>query len=170
MKTTTKGVSVTSNQAALLAVIQPKHQSGQASIGQIYEAARTLRKGGNRVLIAWVPSQGGFELGRKAREAAWRATEQGRSPRGQSHRAKSTTINFARAEQRRKKALREGVGRDSREIDTTLEGLVTILLDSCIFGVGNARRSALGNKTNVTCRNKREMIQQIEENVVQRIS
>lgn len=46
----------TSNQAALLAVSQPKHQSGQASIGQVYKAVRTLREGGNRVLIAWVPT------------------------------------------------------------------------------------------------------------------
>ena len=33
----------TSNQAALLALSQPKHQSGQMSIAQIYNTARTLR-------------------------------------------------------------------------------------------------------------------------------
>ena len=45
----------TSNQAALLALSQPKQQSGQISIAQIYNIARTLRQRSNRVLMAWVP-------------------------------------------------------------------------------------------------------------------
>ena len=40
----------TSNQAALLAVGQPKHQSGQASIKEVYRASSTLRtRGSSRV-------------------------------------------------------------------------------------------------------------------------
>ncbi len=41
----------TSNQAALLAVSQPRQQSGQASIGQIYDAVRALKEGANHVRI-----------------------------------------------------------------------------------------------------------------------
>jgi ribonuclease HI len=112
----------TSNQAAVQAVNQPKHQSGQASIGQIYNAARTLREGNNRVLIVWVPAQSEFELGRKAKEVARQATEQGHSAQEQSYQAISTTINTARAMQGENGALPEGVGRHSRQIDTALPG------------------------------------------------
>jgi hypothetical protein len=112
----------TSNQAVLLAISQPKRQSGQARIGEVYNAARTLRQGGNRVHIAWVPSQGDFELGKKAKEAAQQATEQGRSPSGRPQQAKSTTINVAKATQREQRILPDGVGRYSREMDTALPG------------------------------------------------
>jgi hypothetical protein len=121
---------LTSNQAALLAVSQPKQQSGQTSIAQVYDAIRTLRQGGNRVRIAWVPTQE-FELGKKAKGAARQATEQGRTPRGQAYQAKSTTVNRVRAKQRGKEALPEGVGKYSTRMDTALPGKHTrILYDS----------------------------------------
>ena len=112
----------TSNQAAALALSQPQHQSGQTSMVQIYDTVRTLRERDNRIRIAWIPARGDFGLGKKAKEAARRATEQGCSPRGQPYRAKSTTINVARAKQREQRALPEDVGRYSREIDTALPG------------------------------------------------
>jgi hypothetical protein len=89
---------------------------------QIYDTVRTLRERDNRIRIAWIPARGDFGLGKKAKEAARRATEQGCSPRGQPYRAKSTTINVARAKQREQRALPEDVGRYSREIDTALPG------------------------------------------------
>jgi ribonuclease HI len=112
----------TSSWSALLAVSQPRNQSGQTAIGQIYDAVRTLRKRGNRVLMSWVPAQGEFELSKKAKAAARQATEQGRLPQIQPYRAKSTTVNTARARQREKKTLPEGVGRYSRDLDTALPG------------------------------------------------
>src|SRR4051794_14221733 len=71
----------TSNQAALRAVNQPGHQSGQASIRQIYEAVRKLGEGGNQVTSARVPARGEFDLGQRAKAAARQATNQGCSPR-----------------------------------------------------------------------------------------
>ena len=118
----------TSNQAALLAVSQPRQQSGQASVAQVYDAARTLRKEGNDIRIAWLPTQGGFDLGKRAKQAARQATAQGCAPQRQPYRTKSTTINIARAELRGEKALPEGVGRYSREIDTALPGKHTRIL------------------------------------------
>jgi hypothetical protein len=59
----------TSNIGALLAVSQPRHQSGQASIEEIYGAARSLRKGGNSISLAWILSQGDFDLNRRAKES-----------------------------------------------------------------------------------------------------
>ena len=111
----------TSNLGALLAASQPRHQSGQASIEELYNAAHELRKGGNSISLVWVPSQGDFDLSRRAKEAARKATEPGRSPEGQYRQAKSTVINNARAK-RGSKILPEEVGKYSREIDTALPG------------------------------------------------
>ena len=118
----------TSNQAALLAVSQPQHQSGQVSIGQLYDAVHTLRKRGNCFLITWVPADGKFELGKRAKAAARQATNQGCLPREQPYRAKATTMNIARAKHQKKNALPEGVGRYSREMDTALPGKHTCTL------------------------------------------
>ena len=112
----------TSNQAALRAVSQPKQQSGQASIGQIYDAFRVLREGYNRVLITWVPTQQPFQLGSIAKKAARHATEVGRLPQEQSSRAKATVINSAREMQQEERRLPEGIGRCSRQMDTALPG------------------------------------------------
>ena len=80
-----------------------------------------LRKGGNSISIVWVPSQGNFDLGKRAKEAARQATEQDRAPQGQYQQAKSTVINnvIARGKAR---TLPDGVGKYSREIDTALPG------------------------------------------------
>jgi hypothetical protein len=119
---------LTSNQGALLAMSQPRHQSGQTSIGESYEAVGTLRKGGNSISAIWVPSQGDFDLGKKAKEAARRATEQGRSPQGQCRQAKSTIISIARAMQGNTRTLPDGVGKYSKEMDTALPGKHTRIL------------------------------------------
>ena len=118
---------LTSNQVALLAVSQPKQQSSQTSIAQVYDAFRKLRQGGNGVRITWVPTQE-FELGKEAKGAARQATEQGCTPQGQAYQAKSTTVNRARAKQRGKETLPEGVGKYSRRMDTALPGKHTRLL------------------------------------------
>jgi hypothetical protein len=94
----------TSNLGALLAASQPRHQSGQASIEVLYNAAHALRKGGNSISLAWVPSQGDFDLSRRAKEAARKATEPGRSPEGQYRQAKSTVINNAYVDKRGKRS------------------------------------------------------------------
>ncbi|CZR65320.1 uncharacterized protein PAC_15220 [Phialocephala subalpina] len=120
----------TSNQGALLATSQPKHQSGQVSIEEIYEVARMLRKGGNSVSMIWIPSQGNFELGKRAKEAARQATEPGRTPRVQCQQAKSTIINNAIAKGEAR-TLPDEVGKYSRDMDTALPGKHTrILYDS----------------------------------------
>lgn len=111
----------TSNLGALLAVGQPRHQSGQVSIEEIYRAARSLRKGGNSISLAWIPSQGDFDLNRRAKEAARRATEHGRPPEAQFRQAKATVINNVRIK-REIRRLPDGVGKYSKEIDTALPG------------------------------------------------
>jgi endonuclease/exonuclease/phosphatase family metal-dependent hydrolase/ribonuclease HI len=118
---------ITSNQGALLAASRPRHQSGQSSIEEIYEAARTLRKGGNSISLIWIPSQEGFELSRRAKEAARQATEPGRRPQGQRRQAKSTIINNAITKEEIR-TLPDGVGKYSKEMDTALPGKHTRIL------------------------------------------
>lgn len=112
----------TRNQAALLALSQPRRQSGQTSIREVYETVRELRRRGNRVLSAWVPSQGQFELGKMAKKAARQATRTGQSPQEKAYRAKSTTINVAKEKQRRARSLPVGIGKYSRDMDIALPG------------------------------------------------
>jgi hypothetical protein len=112
---------ISSNQGALLATSQPGHQSGQSSIEEIYEVARTLRKGGNSISMIWIPSQESFELSRRAKEAARQATESGRTPQEQCRQAKSTIINNAIAKEETR-TLPDGVGKYSKEMDTALPG------------------------------------------------
>jgi ribonuclease HI len=111
----------TSNRGALLSASQPKHQSGQASIEELYNAAHALRKGGNSISLVWIPSHGDFGLSRRAKEAARRATEPGRLPEGQHRQAKSTVIHSARIK-RESRMLPNGVGKYSKEMDTALPG------------------------------------------------
>jgi hypothetical protein len=121
----------TSNQAAILAVSQPQEQSGQTSIGEIYDIVRKLRTRGNLIRIMWVPSQGVFDLSEKTKGTARRATERDRAPQDESYQTKSTVINVAKAEQKAEKSLPEGVGKYSKEIDIALPGKHTrILYDS----------------------------------------
>jgi hypothetical protein len=112
---------ISSNQGALLATSQPRHQSGQTSIEEIYEVASALRKGGNSISMIWIPSQESFDLSGRAKEAARKATEPGQTPPVQCYQAKSTTINNARAE-RTTRTLPNGVGNYTREMDTALPG------------------------------------------------
>jgi hypothetical protein len=87
----------------------------------MYNAAHALKKEGNLISLVWVPSQGEFDISRRAKEAARRAAEHGRLPETQHRQAKSTVINNARIK-REPRILPEGVGKYSREIDTALPG------------------------------------------------
>ena len=112
----------TSSQAALKAVSQPKQQSGQGSIEQIYRTARELKARDNHLHIAWIPAAADFELSKKAKTAARQATENGRSPHSPPQQVKSTTVNRAIGEQRSQRELLDGVGKYSKRIDTALPG------------------------------------------------
>lgn len=113
---------VTSNQAALQVVSQPKQQSGQASVMRIYDAVRELREGYNRVLLMWASAQQEFHLGKEAKKAARRATETGRLPQKPFSNAKSTVINTAKAKRQIGNTLPDGVGKHLKKIDTALPG------------------------------------------------
>jgi ribonuclease HI len=71
---------ITRSQSALAAIRQPRQQSGQGIIRQIYELARLHQQRGNSIDLQWVPTESDFALGSEAKAAAQRATRQGRTP------------------------------------------------------------------------------------------
>lgn len=119
------------NQAALKAVSQPKQQSGQCNIKQIYKVAYKLRDNGNRIQIVWMPTTVDFALGKTAKAAARKATQEGCFPQHPSLQAVSTTLSQAIGEQQSQRTLPGGVGKYSQRIDIALPGKHTrVLYDS----------------------------------------
>ena len=113
---------ITRNLSALAAIRQPRQQSGQGIIRQIYETAELLKQRGNTINFMWIPAETDFALGSEAKTAAQNATKQRRAPDFQPHQAKSTTIRLAIAKQRQGRMLPEDVGKFSRAMDTALPG------------------------------------------------
>jgi ribonuclease HI len=66
---------LTRNQSALAAIKQPRQQSGQGTIRQIYKLARLHQQRGNSVDFLWIPAESNFALGAEAKAAAQRATK-----------------------------------------------------------------------------------------------
>ena len=74
--------TMTSNQAALLAICRPRQQLGKRSIKQIYEKVRALRARANTVRGHWVSSLCTVELSGCAKRAAKPVLGTGENPRG----------------------------------------------------------------------------------------
>jgi ribonuclease HI len=113
---------VTRSQSALAAIRQPRQQSGQGTIRQIYELTRSHQRRGNSIDLQWVPAEADLALGSEAKAAAQRATEQECMPNSQLYHARSTAITLAMAKQRQSRVLPKEVGKFSRAIDTALPG------------------------------------------------
>ena len=113
---------ITRNQSALAAVRQPRQQSGQSIIRQIYNLARLHRQRGNSVNFLWISAEIDFALGSDAKAAAQRAAKRGRIPSSQMPQAKSTTMRLAIERQRETRVLPEGVGKFSKTMDAALPG------------------------------------------------
>jgi hypothetical protein len=121
-------VILSSNRSALAAIGNPRQQSGQNTIQEIYDLVCLIQEGGNGVSMIWTPAHSDFVLGTKAKAAARRATREGCEPDNRPYQAKSTAVRLAIATQRQEKALPEGVGKYSKAIDTALPGRHTRIL------------------------------------------
>ncbi|KAL2197484.1 hypothetical protein P885DRAFT_35291 [Corynascus similis CBS 632.67] len=119
---------VTRNQSALAAIRQPRQQSGQSTIRQIYESTRLHQQRGNSVEFLWIRAESDFTLGSEAKAATQRETRQGYTPRSQMPQSKSTTVRLAIAKQRQGRVLPEGAGKFSKAMDTALPGKHTRVL------------------------------------------
>ena len=121
-------VILTSNKSAAQAIRNPRQQSGQGHIRDIYNSMEALQRDKNRVNIVWLPSRAGLKVQRIAKTSARQATEPYATPQRTSVKAMSTILNQTRAELRSERRLPEGVGRHSRRVDSALPGRHTRLL------------------------------------------
>jgi hypothetical protein len=113
---------LSSNRSALAAIGQPRQQSGQSMIQEIYVQVRFFQAGADRVSIVWAPKHSNFALGKKTKAAARRATTDGCEPDKRPYQTKSTTVRLAIAKQRQGRVLPDRVGNYSKRIDMPLPG------------------------------------------------
>jgi len=113
---------ITSNKAAALTLKNPRQQSGQEFVCQIYKLMTKLQKNGNRVSVRWIPTSEDNNLLRLAKEQARDATKEDAVSQKQVPRMKSTTLNIARSQATPSTELPENIGRHSRRVDTALPG------------------------------------------------
>ncbi|KAG7001224.1 Retrovirus-related Pol polyprotein from type-1 retrotransposable element R1 [Fusarium oxysporum f. sp. conglutinans] len=121
-------VIVTSNKSAAQAIGNPRQQSGQGHIREIYDAVEKLRGSGNRINIIWLPSNGELKIQKTAKMSARHATEPYMTPQRGMTKAKTTILNRTRADLRTERKLPDGVGMHSRKVDSALPGKHTRLL------------------------------------------
>jgi hypothetical protein len=105
----------------------PRQQSGQGHIREIYDAIEKLRDG-NRVNLIWLPPDSELKIQKTAKVSARCATEPYMTPQRGFAKAKATILNRTRADLRMEKKLPDGVGRHSRKVDSALPGKHTRLL------------------------------------------
>ena len=113
---------VTRNKAAALTLRKPRQQSGQRHIGEAYKAISSLRREGNNIVVAWLPTHEEDELMDRAKKEAKTSTRLGAEPGTKMPGAKSTTLNLAWAKRSALTKLPEGVGKHSKRVDTALPG------------------------------------------------
>ncbi|PHH91538.1 hypothetical protein CDD83_84 [Cordyceps sp. RAO-2017] len=114
------------NRSALQAIRQPRQQSGQCTIREIYDRIDYFQDRGCGVTLLWVPAKDeDFALGLLAKAAAQRATSPRCNAEPSTYQVRSTTLRLALASNQRFGRLPEGVGKYSRRIDKALPGKLT---------------------------------------------
>jgi hypothetical protein len=115
---------LTSSRSALQVIAQPRQQSGQCTVQEIYRQAERLEKGGNLVKMLWVPSGEDFHMGHEAKTEARRAARAGQPPETPAYQARSTQLRLALARQKEQdpKIRLNRVGKYSKAVDRALPG------------------------------------------------
>ncbi|KAF5964566.1 reverse transcriptase [Fusarium coicis] len=121
-------VIVTSNKSAAQAIGNPRQQSGQGHIREIYDAIEKRRGDGNRVNLIWLPRDSELIIQKTAKMSARYATESYMTPQRGMIKAKTTILNRTRADLRMERKLPDGVGLHSRRVDSAVPGKHTRLL------------------------------------------
>ncbi|KAK1461393.1 hypothetical protein CTAM01_17121 [Colletotrichum tamarilloi] len=113
----------TRNKAAVLAIRNPRQQSGQREIRQLYSSMQALQRRGNRFTLFWLPSAVESDLAQAAKAAAKESTRPSKTPQKRPARAYSTALRIALQSVRQKYgALPDNVGAFSKKIDIALPG------------------------------------------------
>ncbi|KAJ5543771.1 hypothetical protein N7494_005050 [Penicillium frequentans] len=113
---------LTSNKAAVLTLRNPRRQSGQEFVCQMYKLMRRLRRNGNRIKFHWIHTTEDNKLLGLAKEQARTATHEDALPQEHVSRMKSTTLNIARSQAVPSSELPEKIGRHAKRVDAALPG------------------------------------------------
>jgi ribonuclease HI len=113
---------LTSNKAVALTLRNPRQQSGQEFVRQLYKVMRKLRRNGNQINIRWISTSEDNKLRGLAKEQARAATQEDALPQERVPRIKSTTLNIARSEAVPSNDLPGNVGRHAKRVDAALPG------------------------------------------------
>ncbi|KAJ6090904.1 hypothetical protein N7499_003618 [Penicillium canescens] len=113
---------LTSNKAAALTLRNPRQQSGQEFVSQLYKSMRKLRRNGNQINIRWISTSEDNKLRGLAKEQARAATQEDALPQERVPRMKSTTLNIARSQAVPSNDLPVNVGRHAKRVDAALPG------------------------------------------------
>jgi ribonuclease HI len=113
---------LTSNKAAALTLRNPRQQSGQEFVCQLYKLMRKLRKNGNQINIRWISTSEDNKLRGLAKEQARAATQEDALPQERVPKMKSTTLNIARSQAVPSNDLPANVGRHAKRVDAALPG------------------------------------------------
>lgn len=113
---------LTSNKAAALTLRNPRQQSGQEFVYQLYKLMRKLRRNGNQINVRWISTSEDNKLRGLAKEQARAATQEDAVPQKQVPRMKSTTLNIARSQAVPNNDLPANIGRHAKRVDAALPG------------------------------------------------
>ena len=113
---------LTSNKAAAFTLRNPRRQSGQEFVCQMYKLMSRMRRNGNSIKFHWIPTTEDNKLLGLAKQQARTATQEDALPQERVPRMKSTTLNIARSQAVPSNELRENVGRHAKRVDAALPG------------------------------------------------
>jgi ribonuclease HI len=113
---------LTSNKAAALTLRNPRQQSRQEFVCQLYKLTRKLRRNGTQINIRWIPASEDNKLRGLAKEQARVATQEDARPQARVPRMKSTTLNIARSQAVPSNDLPGNIGRHAKRVDAALPG------------------------------------------------
>ncbi|CEJ62638.1 Putative Reverse transcriptase [Penicillium brasilianum] len=113
---------ITSNKAAALTLTNPRQQSGQEFVCQIYKLVRQLQRHGNHISIRWILTSEDNKLLGLAKDQARAAMQEDAIQQRQVPNMKSTTLKIARTQAIPSSDLPESIGKHSRRVDKALPG------------------------------------------------
>ncbi|KAM9874690.1 hypothetical protein VDGL01_11247 [Verticillium dahliae] len=114
---------LSNNKAAMQAAGQPRQQSGQENLRQLYGIVDQLESRHNKVSLVWVPLGNDLEIISAAKRAACGSTNVGQKARRQPLRAASTSLNRVKRQRRSANCrLPDDVGKHAKKVDSALPG------------------------------------------------
>jgi len=113
---------ISSNRGALLSIKNPKIQSGQQQIQDIYNITQMLNISGNTIEGVWISKKDEYQLQKLAKEAAKKATQIEWIPQEGRIQAKAPLLTDAKRKYQKNTVIPNQVGVYSTNMDAALPG------------------------------------------------